>query len=56
MIETEKNEAEMTYKGYRGNSVLLSFLPELDLCIYDEYRDGNVHAGSKVLEHIKYAY
>ncbi len=56
MIETEKNEAEMTYKGYRGNSVLLSFIPELDICIYDEYREGNVHAGSKVLEHIKYAY
>lgn len=56
LIETEKNEAEMTYKGFRGNSVLLSFLAELDLCIYDEYREGNVHAGSKVLEQIKYAY
>lgn len=56
LLETEKNKAEMTYKGYRGNSVLLSFLPEIDLCIYDEYREGNVHAGSKVLEQIKYAY
>lgn len=55
LLETEKNEAEMTYKGFRGNSVLLSFLPELDLCIYDEYRDGNAQAGSKVLEQIKYA-
>lgn len=56
LIETEKNDAEMTYKGYKGNSVLLGFLSEIDLCISNEYRKGNTHAGSNVLEQIKYTY
>lgn len=56
LIETEKNEAEMTYKGYKGNSVLLGFLPELDLCVCDDYREGSTHAGSYVLEQIKYTH
>jgi hypothetical protein len=54
IIETEKNDATMTYKGIKGNSVLLSFIPEVDLCMREDYREGSVNAGYKILEHIKY--
>lgn len=54
IIETEKLGHEMTYKGIPGHSVLLSFLPELDLCVADDYRTGATHAGKGIIDHIEY--
>jgi len=45
LIETEKECAEMNYKGFTAFSVLLSFLADLDLCICCDYRNGAAHAG-----------
>lgn len=53
-METVKGEAPMTYKGFRGYSCLLSFLCDIDLCVMDEYREGNVHAGDRVKEQLIY--
>ena len=44
-IETEKQCARMTYKGFRGFAALLSFIAELDLCVACDYRQGSVPAG-----------
>jgi len=44
-IETEKQCAKMTYKGFRGFAALLSFIAKLDLCVACDYRQGSVPAG-----------
>lgn len=54
LIETEKELAEMNYKGFTSFSVLLSFLAELDLCVGSHYRNGNAHAGTGTKEQIEY--
>jgi hypothetical protein len=41
-IVAGKFEALFTYKGNKGYMPCLGFLFELDLCIYDEFREGNV--------------
>ena len=38
----EKFEALYTYKGNKGYMPMLGFLYESNLCIYDEFREGNV--------------
>ncbi len=53
IIENKKLGYEMTYKGITGHSVLLSFLPELDLCVADDYRAGATHAGQGIIKHIE---
>jgi hypothetical protein len=40
-IIAEKADAFYTYKGDKGYMPMLGFLYELNLCIYDEFRDGN---------------
>ena len=52
LIETEKECAEMNYKGFTAFSVLLSFLADLDLCVSSDYRNGAVHAGVGTKEHL----
>lgn len=42
MIEGEKEEAQWTYKKCRGYMPMLGFLYENQLCIYDEFREGNI--------------
>ena len=42
MIETRKQCAEMSYLGRRAFEALLSFIPELDLCVACDYRQGSV--------------
>lgn len=54
LIETEKDCAEMNYKGFTSFSVLLSFLAELDLCVCSDYRNGAVHAGQGIVEQLAY--
>ena len=56
LIETEKECAEMNYKGFTAFSALLSFLADLDLCICNDYRNGAVHAGAGVKEQIEYTH
>jgi Transposase DDE domain group 1 len=51
-IETEKQCAKMTYKGFRGFAALLSFIAELDLCVACDYRQGSVPAGVGVKEQL----
>ncbi|MBI5399096.1 IS1380 family transposase [Candidatus Saganbacteria bacterium] len=56
LIETEKECAEMNYKGFTAFSVLLSFLADLDLCACNDYRNGAAHAGAGVKEQIEYTH
>jgi len=53
-IANEKECSKMTYKGYKANSVLLSFLSELGLCVADTYREGSAYAGNGIKDHILY--
>lgn len=41
-IEAEKEDAEYTYKGYKGYMPLLGFIPEIGCCVGYEFREGNV--------------
>lgn len=41
-IYGEKADAYYTYKGDKGYMPMLGFLYELGICIYDEFREGNV--------------
>lgn len=41
-IRGEKFDAFFTYKGNKGYMPMLGFLYEARLCIYDEFREGNV--------------
>lgn len=41
-IVAEKEEAYYTYKGNKGFMPMLGFLYENNLCLYDEFREGNV--------------
>ncbi len=47
-ITCDKDEAFFTYKGNKGYMPMLGFLYESGLCIYDEFREGNVSPGSGV--------
>ncbi len=38
----EKADAHYTYKGNKGYMPMAGFIYELKLCIYDEFREGNV--------------
>lgn len=53
VIESEKSEAQWTYKKEKGYQPLLGFLFELGLVIKDEFRDGNVPAGSGITEFLQ---
>jgi len=46
VIESEKGKAKWTYKKEKEYQPLLGFLFNLDLVLGDEFRDGNVPAGS----------
>jgi hypothetical protein len=45
-IEGEKRDAQFTYQGVKGYMPMLGFLFESGLCLYDEFREGNVSPGS----------
>jgi hypothetical protein len=48
MIETKKQCAEMSYLSCRAFEALLSFIPELDLCVACDYRQGSVPPGAGI--------
>jgi len=41
-IEADKYNAVYTYKGHKGYMPLLGFIAELDLCVGQEFRAGNI--------------
>ncbi len=53
-IESEKESAKMTYKGFKGYYPIVGHLAENGLVIGDEFREGNESPASRNLEFIKY--
>jgi len=53
IIESEKEDAQWTYKKEKGYQPLLGFLFEKGLVLHDEFRDGNVPAGAGAVEFLK---
>ena len=53
VIEAEKKEAEMTYKGLRGYQPQLGYLAEDGICLTHEFRAGNVPAQSGALRFLR---
>lgn len=53
-IESEKETAKMTYKGYTGYMPMVGHLAENGLIVGDEFREGNDSPGSRNLEFLKY--
>ena len=50
IIESRKEEATWTYEGTTGYQPVVAVWAERDLILRDEFRDGNVPAGSGLLE------
>ncbi len=53
-IESEKESAKMTYKGYTGYMPMVGHLAENGLVVGDEFREGNDSPGSRNLEFLKH--
>lgn len=53
-IESEKEAALMTYKGFKGYIPMVGHLAENGLVVGDEFREGNVSPGSRNLEFLRY--
>ena len=53
VIESEKEEAKWTYKKEKGYQPLLGFLFELGLVLGDEFRDGNIPAGTDAVDFLE---
>lgn len=50
LVESSKQTALPTYKGFRGYQPLLVGWAETGLVLADEFRDGNVPAGARIQE------
>lgn len=46
LVEAEKRDARMSYKGMPGYMPMLGFLFESGICFLDEFREGNISPGS----------
>jgi len=53
-IESEKEAAKMTYKGYTGYMPMVGHLAENGLVVGDEFREGNDSPVARNLEFLKY--
>jgi len=53
-IDSEKEAAKMTYKGYTGYMPMVGHLAENGLVVGDEFREGNDSPGARNLEFLKY--
>jgi len=53
MIESEKRDAAMTYKGFKGYAPLVGHLAENGLVLLDEFREGNDAPQSRNLEFLQ---
>ena len=47
VIESDKREALYTYLGDRGYQPVIAYWAEQDLILADQFRDGNVPAGTE---------
>ena len=45
VVQSHKEQSQMTYLGERGYQPLINYWAEQDLILSDEFRDGNVPAG-----------
>ncbi len=54
LIEAEKLEAKMTYKGFKGYKPIITAFKELPIIAYHRFRDGN--AMGNTIEAIEAAY
>jgi hypothetical protein len=45
VIESQKEESQVTYLGEKGYQPVINYWAEEDLILSDEFRDGNVPAG-----------
>jgi hypothetical protein len=45
LVETRKEEALPSYRGYQAYQPLSTYWAEQDLVVHSEFRDGNVPAG-----------
>ena len=46
LVEAQKRDAKMSYKGLTGYRPMLGFLFESGLCLLDEFREGNESPGA----------
>lgn len=53
VIESTKDEAKMTYLGYKGYQPVINYWAELGLILKDEFRDGNVPAAYNLFDSLK---
>jgi len=53
LIEAQKREAQMTYRGFKGYHPLLAGLKEMPLLIHWQFRGGSASAGSEAVEFLK---
>jgi len=53
VIEAEKGEAKLTYKGEKGYQPQMGFIFELGLILEDEFREGNVPAQAGAVGFLK---
>lgn len=56
LIESEKEEAKKTYKGFEGYNPLLAWLAEPDVFIAGVFREGNASPQSHLLPLLKYCH
>jgi quinol monooxygenase YgiN len=50
LVETSKEGAQWSYKGYKAYQPLNAYWHEQDLVVYSEFRDGNVNCGHRQTE------
>jgi hypothetical protein len=53
VIAADKEEADWTYKKVKGFQPMLGYVAETGICLYDEFRAGNVPAGQGAVEFIE---
>lgn len=53
IIESEKEEARVTYKGEKGYQPQMGFLFEAGLVLEDEFREGNIPAGTGAVNFVE---
>jgi Transposase DDE domain group 1 len=56
LVESSKREALWTYEGFRGYQPLLVTWAETELILADQFRDGNVPAGTDIKELVDEAF
>ena len=56
LVESSKREALHSYEGFRGYQPLLVTWAETELILADQFRDGNVPAGTGIKELVAEAY